>query len=265
MNGIIISNLAIGYKKKVVAKGLSATICGGGLTCLIGRNGLGKSTLLRTLAGFQPALGGSITIRITDEGVVEKDGEAGERLNVKDYDVASVSKATMSRLVAEVLTEKVDIVNMTVFDIVAMGRMPYTNFFGTLKDEDRKNVEEAMRTVGIAEFAMRDISTLSDGERQKVMIAKALAQQTPVIILDEPTAFLDYPSKVETLRLLGRLAHHTGKIIVLSTHDLNLAVHLADHLVTFGNGLEEVGKDRLRRYLDQLLESQHASLDEVMG
>ena len=249
MNGIIISNLAIGYKKKVVAKGLSATICGGGLTCLIGRNGLGKSTLLRTLAGFQPALGGSITIRITDEGVVEKDGEAGERLNVKDYDVASVSKATMSRLVAEVLTEKVDIVNMTVFDIVAMGRMPYTNFFGTLKDEDRKNVEEAMRTVGIAEFAMRDISTLSDGERQKVMIAKALAQQTPVIILDEPTAFLDYPSKVETMRLLHNLAADMGKIVIASTHDLDIAVRNADRLITIDGVLKDVDKEELKKKL----------------
>ena len=118
---------------------------------------------------------------------------------------------------------------------------------------------------GLTPLAQRQVGTLSDGERQKMMIAKALAQQTPVVLLDEPTAFLDYPSKVETLRLLGHLAHHTGKIIVLSTHDLNLAVHLADHLVTFGNGLEEVGKDRLRRYLDQLLEGQHASLDEVMG
>lgn len=249
MNGIIISNLAIGYKKKVVAKGLSATICGGGLTCLIGRNGLGKSTLLRTLAGFQPALGGSITIRITDEGVVEKDGEAGERLNVKDYDVASVSKATMSRLVAEVLTEKVDIVNMTVFDIVAMGRMPYTNFFGTLKDEDRKNVEEAMRTVGIADFAMRDISTLSDGERQKVMIAKALAQQTPVIILDEPTAFLDYPSKVETMRLLHNLAADMGKIVIASTHDLDIAVRNADRLITIDGVLKDVDKEELKKKL----------------
>lgn len=249
MNEIIITNIAIGYKKKVVAKDLSATICGGALTCLIGRNGLGKSTLLRTLAGFQPALGGSITIRITDEGVVEKDGEAGERLNVKDYDVASVSKATMSRLVAEVLTEKVDIVNMTVFDIVAMGRMPYTNFFGTLKDEDRKNVEEAMRTVGIADFAMRDISTLSDGERQKVMIAKALAQQTPVIILDEPTAFLDYPSKVETMRLLHNLAADMGKIVIASTHDLDIAVRNADRLITIDGVLKDVDKEELKKKL----------------
>ena len=138
---------------------------------------------------------------------------------------------------------------MTVFDIVAMGRMPYTNFFGTLKDEDRKNVEEAMRTVGIAEFAMRDISTLSDGERQKVMIAKALAQQTPVIILDEPTAFLDYPSKVETMRLLHNLAADMGKIVIASTHDLDIAVRNADRLITIDGVLKDVDKEELKKKL----------------
>ena len=179
--------------------------------------------------------------------------------------IRASSRRELSRWIGVVLTDRVEVENLTVEQLVGMGRMPYTGFFGRLNDDDRRMVGEALAMTGLTPLAQRQVGTLSDGERQKMMIAKALAQQTPVVLLDEPTAFLDYPSKVETLRLLGYLAHHTGKIIVLSTHDLNLAVHLADHLVTFGNGLEEVGKDRLRRYLDQLLEGQHASLDEVMG
>ena len=225
MNEMIISDLSVGYKHRVVASHLTARLQGGTLTALVGANGMGKSTLLRTLAGVQPPLAGTVTL----------------------------------------VADRVEVENLTVEQLVGMGRMPYTGFFGRLNDDDRRMVGEALAMTGLTPLAQRQVGTLSDGERQKMMIAKALAQQTPVVLLDEPTAFLDYPSKVETLRLLGHLAHHTGKIIVLSTHDLNLAVHLADHLVTFGNGLEEVGKDRLRRYLDQLLESQHASLDEVMG
>lgn len=201
---------------------------------------MGKSTLLRTLAGVQPPLAGTVTL--VADGV--------------ERQLSELSRRELSRWIGVVLTDRVEVENLTVEQLVGMGRMPYTGFFGRLNDDDRRMVGEALAMTGLTPLAQRQVGTLSDGERQKMMIAKALAQQTPVVLLDEPTAFLDYPSKVETLRLLGHLAHHTGKIIVLSTHDLNLAVHLADHLVTFGNGLEEVGKDRLRRYLDQLVGSE---------
>lgn len=202
-----------------MAEGLTVSLPEGRLTCLIGYNGAGKSTLLRTLAGFQPKLGGNIYI--------------GGR-EISDY-----SGRELSRTVSVVLTSKPDVMNMTVREIVALGRTPYTGYWGTLGDEDRRIVDDSMRQVGIDRLAERMSGTLSDGERQKMMIAKALAQQTPLIILDEPTAFLDYPSKVETMLLLVRLCRETGKTIFMSTHDLELALQTADMLwlMTPGRGI----------------------------
>lgn len=202
-----------------MAEGLTVSLPEGRLTCLIGYNGAGKSTLLRTLAGFQPKLGGNIYI--------------GGR-EISDY-----SGRELSRTVSVVLTSKPDVMNMTVREIVALGRTPYTGYWGTLGDEDRRIVDDSMRQVGIDRLAERMSGTLSDGERQKMMIAKALAQQTPLIILDEPTAFLDYPSKVETMVLLVRLCRETGKTIFMSTHDLELALQTADMLwlMTPGRGI----------------------------
>ena len=202
-----------------MAEGLTVSLPEGRLTCLIGYNGAGKSTLLRTLAGFQPKLGGNIYI--------------GGR-EISDY-----SGRELSRTVSVVLTSKPDVMNMTVREIVALGRTPYTGYWGTLGDEDRRIVDNSMRQVGIDRLAERMSGTLSDGERQKMMIAKALAQQTPLIILDEPTAFLDYPSKVETMLLLVRLCRETGKTIFMSTHDLELALQTADMLwlMTPGRGI----------------------------
>ena len=211
---IILENLSIGYtsknNRKVVAEGINATLMEGELTCLIGPNGIGKSTLLRTLSAFQPALSGNITI----------DGKQLETLSDKE----------VSRLIGVVLTSKPDVQNITVTELVGLGRSPYTGFWGTLNENDREIVDESIAKTGITHLSERMIQTLSDGERQKVMIAKALAQQTPVIYLDEPTAFLDYPSKVDMLLLLRQLAHETGKTIFLSTHDLELALQLADRL-----------------------------------
>ena len=147
-------------------------------------------------------------------------------------------KSTLLRTLAErwkgevavVLTDRVDVKNMTVEEVVGLGRTPYTNFWGMLSAEDKAVVAQSMQQVGIGALARRDFSTLSDGERQKVMIAKALAQQTPLVLLDEPTAFLDYPSKVETLLLLRRIGREAQKTIFLSTHDLELALQVADRL-----------------------------------
>lgn len=220
MNTVVLKNLSIGYtqkgNEKVVAQGLNAAINSGELTCLLGCNGIGKSTLLRTLSAFQPALGGDIMLNADQTSELSP--------------LTSFTDKQLSRIIGIVLTEKPDVRNMTVEDLVGMGRSPYTGFWGTLTANDRQVVSEAISMVGIEPLRGRMIHTLSDGERQKVMIAKALAQQTPIIYLDEPTAFLDYPSKVEMMQLLRRLAHEQQKTIFLSTHDVELALQLADCL-----------------------------------
>ena len=207
-----LKDLSIGYRTKqgvrVVAQGLTAQLQRGQLTCLLGENGVGKSTLLRTLAAFQPKLEGSVSI---------------EGRELDDY-----SERKLARTIGIVLTEKPDVQQMTVMELVEMGRAPYTGFWGRLNEDDRKVCNEAIALIGIEPLKDRMIQTLSDGERQKVMIAKALAQQTPVIFLDEPTAFLDYPSKVDMLLLLSRISREAQKTIFLSTHDLELALQVAD-------------------------------------
>ena len=211
---IRLESLAIGYhgkhSVKVVAEGISDSIRSGELTCLIGENGAGKSTLLRTLSGFLPPVSGEIDI-------------LGKPLK-------SYRETDLAKVIGVVLTEKNNLQNMTVEELVGMGRSPYTGFWGRLRTEDKEKVVQAIALVGIGELKDRMVQTLSDGERQKVMIAKALAQETPIIFLDEPTAFLDYPSKVEILNLLHRLSSEEGKTIFLSTHDLELALRVADRV-----------------------------------
>lgn len=211
---IQLENLSIGYETKgsvkTVAANINASICRGQLTCLLGANGVGKSTLLRTLSNFQPMLSGRIMI----------DGK----------DISTMTDLEVARTIGVVLTERPNIENMTVEEMVSLGRSPYTGFWGRLNAEDRQQVANAITTVGIELLRGRMVNTLSDGERQKVMLAKALAQQTPVILLDEPTAFLDFPSKVETMMMLKRICREAGKTVFLSTHDLELALQTADML-----------------------------------
>lgn len=220
---IELRGLKIGYQArrnvKVVADGINATIKQGELTCLLGANGIGKSTLLRTLSAFQPKLGGEILI----EG----------------REIDGFSDRELSRMIGVVLTEKPEVRNMTVREMVSLGRSPYTDFWGNYTDADRQVVGEAIGQIGIEALAERLVETLSDGERQKVMIAKALAQQTPVIYLDEPTAFLDFPSKVEIMLLLRSICRSSRKTVFLSTHDLELALQIADcvWLMDGDNGL----------------------------
>lgn len=221
---IVIENLAVGYgegKKnvKIVAGGINGAIKSGELTCLLGANGVGKSTLLKTLSAFLPKLDGKIVI-------------CGK-------EIGEYADKELAKMIGVVLTSKPDVVNMSVAELVGLGRSPYTGFWGTLSDEDKRIVDEAISLVGIGKLAQRMVNTLSDGERQKVMIAKALAQQTPVIYLDEPTAFLDFPSKVDVLRLLKTLTRETGKTIFLSTHDVSLALQIADRIWLMENADDE--------------------------
>ena len=238
--------LSIGYRQKEndrrVADHLCAEIWPGELTCLLGANGVGKSTLLRTLSAFQPKLGGEVFF--------------GEK------EIASFTDKELSRMIGVVLTEKPDIRNMSVRELVALGRSPYPGFWGNLHDDDWQVVDYAIDTVGINNLRDRMVHTLSDGERQKAMIAKALAQQTPVIFLDEPTAFLDFPSKVEMMLLLKRLAREQQKTIFLSTHDFELALQVADKLwlmerndkgssLSIGSPQELADQGALSRYVER--------------
>lgn len=207
---IELQHLTVGYGKKAILSDINQTIESGQLVCLLGANGVGKSTILRTIAGFQAPLCGTILLN--------------------EQDMSSFSTAQRSKAISVVLTERIEAPCMNVVDLVCMGRSPYTGFFGTLTKEDKNIVNEAIDMVGISHLATRTFDTLSDGERQKVLLAKALAQQTPVILLDEPTAFLDFHAKVSTLRLLLRLAHETNKTILLSTHDVEMAIQLSDAL-----------------------------------
>lgn len=209
---IQLHDLRIGYRGKhhiyPVASDLNASLYSGRLTCLLGANGVGKSTLLRTLSAFLSPLNGTITL-------------LGKPLG-------QYTDKELARTLSVVLTERIDIPDLRVTDVVALGRTPYTGFLGGLNATDEEHVRSALEATGIPHLAQRKLHTLSDGERQKTMIAKALAQDTPLIFLDEPTAFLDYPSKVEMMQLLHRLSHSMQKTIFLSTHDLDLALQLAD-------------------------------------
>ena len=211
---IELKNLTTGYKvkggEKVIARGLNASLNSGEMTCLLGPNGAGKSTLLRTLAAFQPTLGGDVTVM----------GQSIKKYPSKE----------LARLMSVVLTDNSDIKNMTAEEVVAMGRSPYTGFWGKLNEKDKLVVKKSLGWVGIEELAPRKMQTLSDGERQKVMIAKAIAQETPIILLDEPTAYLDYPSKISMMLLLHRLAKALKKTIFMSTHDLEHALQVADQV-----------------------------------
>ena len=232
---ITLEQLSIGYKGYApVVSGINVEIRSGELTCLIGSNGIGKSTLLKTLTGFLPKLSGRLLL----------DGREIDGLTTRER----------SKLISIVLTYKPDVQNLSVTEMVGMGRMPYTGFWGKLGVEDQTIVAQSIEMVGITKLKDRMIQTLSDGERQKVMIAKALAQQTPIILLDEPTAFLDFRSKVEMLQLLHRLAVETDKVIFLSTHDLELVLRLADSLVELdGSGLHVVESSKVKSDINELL------------
>ena len=231
-----LKHLSTGYGNRIVTPDINASLVPGELTSLLGPNGVGKSTLLRTLCTFLPPLKGSMLLR--------------------GKDISTLSSAQLSKLIGVVLTERPDVQNMTVRDMVGMGRSPYTGFWGRLTAQDKQFVSEAMELAGISPLENRMFNTLSDGERQKVMIAKVLAQQTPVILLDEPTAFLDFPSKVEMMRLLRRLAHEMHKVIFLSTHDVEMALQLSDRLwmmypgqVVIGTPAELSRSGQLNRFI----------------
>lgn len=205
---IRIEHLTLGYGRRTLLSDVSAAIPAGSLTALLGRNGTGKSTLLRALVGLGPRRGGTIRL----------DGRALDGLTPR----------RLAECAALVTTERVRIPDLRCRDVVALGRAPYTDWIGRLRGEDAAAVDRALAQVGMADYADRTMDRMSDGECQRVMIARALAQQTPIVLLDEPTSFLDLPNRYELCTLLSRLAREEGKCILFSTHELDIALALCD-------------------------------------
>ena len=216
MSNVSIStnNLTIGYEHKVVQRDLSFSLKMGEMVCMLGKNGCGKSTLLRTLAGLQPVVLGEFSFPIPDTRYPISDNTSN---------------------IALVLTERLSLDNTTVHDVVAMGRYPYTSFLGGLSAEDEQIIAKALKDVGLVDtrypISETPFNAHSDGEKQRILIAKAIAQETPIILLDEPTAHLDLPNRIKVLQLLRRLAHEQGKTILISTHELDLAIQLSDRIL----------------------------------
>ena len=207
-------NLSVGYKHKgnvhIVLSDLNITLERGCLVSLLGANGAGKSTLLRTITGVQEPLAGNVML--------------------SDAQLNSLSQRERSRMIGIVTTDRIMAGGLSVTELVSLGRQPHTGFWGRLSSTDKERVREAMHDAGIEHKANCFVSQLSDGERQKAMIAKSLAQRTPIIVLDEPTAFLDVASRFETMRLLHDLAHKHNKAVLLSSHDISLSLLLSDKL-----------------------------------
>lgn len=207
---IELKDFSIGYGKRVLLKDVDAVFPDRALTALIGRNGTGKSTTLRAVAGLNPRYSGEILL----------DG----------HDLRGMRPDNLARRMAFVTTERTRIPNLRCEDVVAIGRAPYTNWIGRMQDEDREIVAESLAAVGMSSYADRTMDKMSDGECQRIMIARALAQDTPNMLLDEPTSFLDLPNRFELVALLRKLAHEEGKCILFSTHELDVAMRMCDNI-----------------------------------
>lgn len=243
---IELSHIKLAYGRRTLIEDATALLHEGSITALLGRNGTGKSTLLRAMASL-----GSV-----QEGAILYGGRP----------LAELSSVELAQSIAFVNTERVDVEAMTARELVALGRAPYTDWMGRLTAEDCAVVARAIEVVGIEELADRYVDTLSDGECQRVMIARALAQQTPVILLDEPTAFLDMPNRYELCSLLRRLAHDEGKCVVFSTHELDIALSLADNIALVDTPhLRYMSTDEMiaSGAIERLFDSQYVSFDAV--
>ena len=215
-----IVDLEIGYHKKTIMKGINISSSSNKLIGVIGRNGKGKSTLLKTISGLLPPIEGNVIFN---------------GLNIN-----TISDKKRAKLLSIVFSTTVAIENITVFDFVAYGRYPYTNWLGINTDSDKKTIKNALQLCGVNELKDRFYSELSDGERQKVNIARVIAQDTPLIVLDEPTAHLDLINKVEVLKLLKELAANHNKMIVISTHQIEMALQLCDEIWILNNNEIEI-------------------------
>ena len=246
------SNLSVGYSSKkeikTIATHINLNLKKGELIALIGANGIGKSTLLRTLIGIQPPLSGNVILN-------EK--------NINEYDSISFAQN-----LSIVLTEKLPPSNLTVFEIIALGRQPYTNWLGNLSDNDISKINEAMELTQITSLAEKKHYEISDGQLQKVLVARALAQDTPLIILDEPTTHLDLLHKVSLFKLLKKLAKETNKCILFSTHDIDMAIQISDEMIIMSD--ENVVQDQPCNFISKgnfetLFKNEHIAFDREKG
>jgi iron complex transport system ATP-binding protein len=229
---IELKKITLAFDSKSILQSADCTFRRGTLTALVGRNGAGKSTLLKVLAAIDAPKNGEVVV----------DGKILHTLTAE----------ARARMISFVSTQRVRVANLLCRDVVAIGRAPYTNWLGSMQDEDSQIVSSALKAVGMEEFALRAIDTLSDGECQRIMIARALAQQTPVIVLDEPTAFLDIPTRFEICRLLADLAHNSGKTIIFSTHDIDAAMPVCDAFAILDNAAitmcdQQSAKEQIKR------------------
>ena len=225
---IRLENISLAYGSRTILHDVSLHLRAGELCALVGRNGAGKSTLLRAITSNSNTLIGGTPL-------------------------GNLSPEQLAQTIAIVTTERIRIENLLVEDLVSMGRAPYTNWVGHLQDIDREIVREAIAAVGMGDFAKRDTSSLSDGELQRVMIARAIAQQTPIILLDEPTAFLDIPTRFEVCRLLSDLAHRENKCILFSTHDVDAALPVCDSFAIIENErLSKLPTDKASTEIERL-------------
>ena len=225
---IQLENISLAYGSRTILHDVSLHLRAGELCALVGRNGAGKSTLLRAITSNKSTI-------------------------INGSAIAELSPEKLAQTIAIVTTERIRIENLLVEDLVAMGRAPYTNWVGHLQDIDREIVSKAIEAVGMGDFVGRDTSSLSDGELQRVMIARAIAQQTPIILLDEPTAFLDIPTRFEVCRLLADLAHNEGKTILFSTHDVDSALPVCDSFAIIENEcLRQVSQSDAATEIDRI-------------
>jgi iron complex transport system ATP-binding protein len=246
-----VDSLCIGYrtgwKVNILHPALSASASEGELIAVIGRNGIGKSTFLRTIVSLQKSFGGSIKIR--------------------GREIGTIPPLDLARLTGYISTEIIRVSNMTVYDLVALGRFPHTNWIGKIDPASREAIEDALKDTGLENFSDRYVSELSDGERQRAMIARILAQNTDILIMDEPTAFLDIAGKYDIAFLLKKLSG-AGKTIIFSTHDLYIALNLADRIwLMMKNGIVEGRPEEMVRNssFDNLFESSGIKFDPVTG
>jgi iron complex transport system ATP-binding protein len=223
------TNLSVGYASKtdhrIIADKINVNLKKGKLTCLLGKNGVGKSTLLRTLSKMQPRLGGSVEL---------------ENRNLDDY-----ARNDLAKKISLVLTERIPTSNLTVFELIALGRQPYTNWIGKLNQEDRQQINLAIEQSHLKDLVDQRCDELSDGQLQRAMICRALAQNTDIIILDEPTAHLDIQHKIETFKLLSNIARKLNRSILISTHEIQLATQMADELWLMTNNKIITGEPKI--------------------
>lgn len=211
---IELKDLNIAFSDKFLLKNVTSSFEDSQLTALLGRNGSGKSTLLKVICGLSINYKGTVLI---------------DNQNIKDF-----SKDSFSKKLAYVNTKRPFFTNLKCYDVVALGRSPYTSWHAGLSSKDKEIIDNSLIQVGMIDYKNRDFNSLSDGESQKIMIARAIAQQTDIILLDEPTSFLDLPSRFELVELLKTMAHN-NKLILYSTHDLDAAVELSDKIAVIDN------------------------------